>query len=187
MNRKRTIVFGITVLMVLALALGTVSAANVHLKGGKHAEPSFYDGGLTLTASGDLAGLGNEDLVINLEADGDVTATCTNRGGHQAPGQNPAPVTVGGHQDVAASEIKNGNLSFNVTTEVPADPWFILGAPDCPNGNWTEEITDVAFNNATITVEQPLGDTVLTVVCTFTPPTEDDGVPKQNVECFVVP
>jgi hypothetical protein len=44
--------------------------SNVHLKGGANAEPRFVDNGLTLTASGDLSGLGEEDIVVNLSAIG---------------------------------------------------------------------------------------------------------------------
>ena len=51
-----------------------------------------------------------------------------------------------------ATEVKNGNTPFNVTTEEPETP--IPGAPDCPNPNWTEEITDLDFTSATISVYQ---------------------------------
>jgi hypothetical protein len=61
-------------------------------------------------------------------------------------------VTVTGSQSLPASEIKNGNLAFNVTTDPPAQP-----TPEqagCPSANWTAEITDLAFTSATITVVQ---------------------------------
>jgi hypothetical protein len=159
-----------------------VSAANVHLKGGKNAEPAFYDYGLTLEGSGALAGLGNGDVLITIEAMADVTSTCTNQGGNAAPGQNPAPITVEGSVSIPEEEIKNGNTPFTVETEAP--PVEIPGAPDCPNPNWTETIDDLAFTDAIITVEQPEGTTVLTVSCTFDPPTADGSVPKGTVECW---
>ena len=169
---------------VLALTLGitvTTSAQNVHLKGGANAEPNFVDKGLTLNAAGSLAGLGNEDLLVTLSATAAATSTCTNQGGNQAPGQNPAEVTVSGSQSIPDSEIKNGNTAFNVTTEAPVSP--IPGAPGCPNANWTQTITDLAFTSATITVEQPAGNVVLIVECTFSEPTTNGAVPSRNVTC----
>jgi hypothetical protein len=159
----------------------TTFGQSVHLKGGANAEPTFLDQGLTLNATGSLAGLGNDDVVVTLTATADVTATCTNQGGNQAPGQNPAPVTVSGSQSIPADEIKNGNTPFNVTTIAPVSP--IPGAPDCPNPNWSEQITDLAFTSATITVEQPAGNLVLTVTCTFSEPTSNGAVSRADVTC----
>lgn len=169
-----------TMLLAIFFAIG-VNAANVHLKGGKNAEPAFYDGGLYLQASGALSGLGNGDVLITLTAQANVTSTCTNLGGNSAPGQNPAPLTVTGSLAIPEDEVKNGTTPFNVQTQAP-DP-SIPGAPDCPNSNWTETIDDLAFTSATITVEQPQGTTVLTVQCTFDQPTSDGNVNKNTVTC----
>ncbi len=111
----------------------------------------------------------------------DVTSTCTNQGGNEAPGQNPAPITVSGSQAIPESEIKNGTTPFGVETIAP--PTIIVGAPDCPNTNWTEAITDLRFTSATIVVEQPVGTTVLTVTCSIAPPTSNGSVPGGSVSC----
>ncbi len=173
----------ISVAVSLSVFLATITAfaSSVHLKGGANAQPAFTDLGVALEAAGALAGLGNGDVLITLTAQADVTSTCTNQGGNEAPGQNPAPITVSGSQAIPVGEIKNGTTPFDVTTVAPVT--IIPGAPDCPNTNWTEKITDLSFTSAVITVEQPVGTLVLTVSCTFVPATSNGAVPRATVSC----
>ncbi len=184
------LILGITLLFAMAACSNSsleqvdgnlTVQSSVHLKGGKNAEPAFTDNGLTLTASGELSGLGNGDVLVTMTAEADVTSTCTNQGGNQAPGQNPAPITVEGSLAIPEEEVKNGNTPFEVITLEPET--IIPGAPDCPNTNWTEEIDDLAFTSAIITVEQPTGTTVLTVECTIDPPSADGSISKGDVTC----
>jgi hypothetical protein len=178
---RRTLLIAVAVTAVIMLGANAAMATSVHLKGGRNAEPAFTDNILTLAASGELSGLGNGDVLVTLSARADVNATCTNQGQNQAPGQNPAPITVSGTQAIPQSETKNGNTPFSVETTAPVTP--IAGAPDCPNPNWTENIVDLSFTSATITVEQPPGTVVLTVTCQFGSPTANGSVPGSNVTC----
>jgi hypothetical protein len=130
-----------------------VPASSVHLKGGANAKPTFDDLGLTLNSSGALSGLGSGDVLVILNATANPTANCCTPGSPcKVPGQNPAAVNVRGSESIPASEIKNGNVSFNVTTSPPDQP--TAAEAGCPNNNWTADITDLDFTSATITVRQ---------------------------------
>lgn len=135
--------------VVAAVAATSVAlAANVHFKDG----PVFTDEGTTLSASGALAGLGNKDVTITLTAVGTASdITCTNKGGKVAPGQNKPKVTTLGQQSIPVTEIKNGNVSFDLET---AEPFVTAKQAGCPNNNWTATVNDVEFTSATITVVQ---------------------------------
>lgn len=172
-----------TAMAVLTLTVGLASAASVNLS---RSRATFTDKGLTLSANGKLTGLGNGDLVVEVIATGNPSATCTNPGGSTEPaGQNPAEVTTKGALAIPEGSIKNGTLTFTVETARPVTP--IPGAPQCPNSNWREDITNIAFTSATINVYQPVvinadktfsiptgAVPVLTARCTFDPATADD-------------
>lgn len=175
----------ISAFALLAVALLVAQGAlgsSIHLKGGAKAKPAYRDNGLTLTGSASLAGLGNADVSIVITAVGKPRATCTNpSGANQPPGQNPAPVTLTGATSIPASAIKNGELTFSVTTQGPVSP--IPGAPDCPNRLWTETIVDVAFTSATIVVTQ--GAETFTINAWFNPATANGAVPSKTVSFTV--
>ena len=150
----------------------------------------FTDNGLTLTTKASYAGLGNFTTEQRVDATGNPTASCTNPAGQtQPPGQNPAQANVTGATTIPASNIKNGNVTISTDTNPPVTP--IPGAPECPNPQWTENITDMAFTSAKITVSQDANgnnvfepnEVVLTVNCTFSPPTSNGQVPSSGFTC----
>ena len=185
---KRFAVLGVAAIAVVGFFAQPALAASPHLKGNNPI--AFTDNGLTLTATVAYAGLGNFDTEQRLAATGSPTSTCTNpAGATQPPGQNPAEVDVTGATAVPASDIKNGNVTIATLTDAPVTP--IPGAPDCPNPQWTENITDVAFTSATIQLFQDANangvfedsELVLTVNCTFSPPTSNGSVPRSGFTC----
>ena len=184
--------FALVVILALAITglfAQQALAVSPHLKGRNPV--SFTDNGLTLTATVSYAGLGNFDTLQTLAARANPTADCVNpgTGEHRPPGQNPAEVEVTGSTAVPAGDIKNGNVTITTTTNPPTTP--VPNAPDCPNPNWTENITDMAFTSATIQLFQDSnadgmfepGELVLTVNCTFSPPTSNGPVPSSGFTC----
>lgn len=145
----------ITVIAAL-IAVPLAYAASVHFKGGK---PVFTDQGTTLRTCFSLAGLGNQDVTITVEAKGFATTTCTNKGGNAAPGQNKTPVSPTAQISIPSTQIKNGNLSVCLNTTPPPAPSATEAG--CPNANWTTTLNDVQFTTAKVTVVQG-GKVVLT-------------------------
>jgi hypothetical protein len=169
----------IALALITATLMTAALAANVHFK--QNRNPTLIDNGLSLTAAGSLAGLGEGDIAVTLSASGTITATCTNPSGqNQPPGQVPQPVTLSGSVAIPDEQFKNGNVGFSVTT-TPPDA-VIAGAPDCPNSHWTERITDIKFTSMTLTVQQG-GVTVLSTTCTTSAPTQNGPVSPSLVSC----
>ena len=108
---KRTSVLFI-IAACLTIGATAVYAANVHFKG----EPRITDEGMTLSFCGALAGLGNQDITIRVTVEGMASANCFNKGGNMAPGQNKVPVVSTVSRTISRREIKNGNVSFCVST-----------------------------------------------------------------------
>lgn len=163
----------LVVVSVAALALAGVAAAQTS---GAHFTqngfPVCTDTGTQLQCTAELAGLGNETVVADLTAPG-ATATnllCQNKGGNQAPGQNPAvPTTATGQQTIL--QPKNGRASIDVATAVPT---ISPKAAGCPNGNWTVIVGDVEFTSYTLTIKQG-GQLVVTCSGTFENAPSDNG------------
>ncbi len=146
-------------------------------------QPLVHHLGLRLSQHVKLAGLGNDDLVVRLQATGRPAAVCANPGGgNQAPRQNAADVSVdSGSSRSRRRRSKNGDVAFELTT---AGGPSTEGAPDSRNPRWTEIVTGVAFTCATLTVQQGGQEVGLArSTCTFGPPTSDGTVAAGTVSC----
>lgn len=158
MNMRRiAYVFAIpmTLLVSMVVAVPAAQAASPHFIGTPSCTKSVSTG---LTCSGKAAGLGNEPASVFLTADS-VTATyvCVNRGGNIAPGQPVVTQDVTGPTEVITPH--NGQITFSATLPPPTPP---SPATECPNGNWTVQLTSLTFNNVVMHIQQPEGVEILT-------------------------
>ena len=144
----RTQVGRFTVALIVSVTAAVAIAASVHYKKG----PFVADNGSPATANGSIAGLGNGNVIVTLSfPNATGTTICTNPGGNQAAGQNPAtPAATSGSQLV--TNVKNGTVSFSVTTDAPQNP--TPQAAGCPNGNWTAAFDNITFGAGTLTIQQ---------------------------------
>ena len=128
--------------IITTMAVVAIAAVNIK-------RTSFTDNGTTLTTCATLTGLGNQDVTISVSAQGIASTVCTNRGGNNPPGQQ-VPVSPLGTVTIPATEVKNGNVRFCVTTVAPMVTAEQAGCPS----PFTASVTDVQFTSATVTARQ---------------------------------
>lgn len=143
---KKKLLSILTVFLLTTLLSSPVSAGgNVKLSGVQFRLAS-------LVAEGFASGLGNTDVTVELNASGIPAVICTNKGGNQAPGQNPPKISASGEQFlVHANYTKNGRSPFEVETEEP-QPGLTPKQMGCPNNAWTAAVDFVFWTDATISV-----------------------------------
>jgi hypothetical protein len=139
--RRNIFVAVLVVAMTGALATAA-SAASVHFKKGGTPTCTITGTGTastSTTCTGEVAGLGNEDIDILVTVGGFAVYECQNQGGNTAPGQNKVlegPTTTPTH--ISSGEIKNGNLLFTTSPAGLSAAETVSGAAaGCPNPNWT--------------------------------------------------
>jgi hypothetical protein len=156
----RRILIGLTVLIVaVAMSATAALAASPHFKRGGTPTCSFSGTtSISVTCSGTLAGLGNDDLVLRLSVSGFAVYQCQNQGGNIAPGQNK--VLVGpatSDTAIPADAIKNGNLTFTTNPAVlSASPTVSSTVAGCPNSNWTGVNPTLTLTSITLDIFQPV-------------------------------
>jgi hypothetical protein len=142
MKRYLLLLLGVGAVAAFAFP-AAASAQSGHFVG----TPTCTDIGTQVQCSGKVAGLGGTTFTITVEADGIASVECTNPGGNVAPGQDTA-VNVSGSSGPLATP-RNGQFRFSLTS---ADPEPLPPTPTCPNNQWTPNIVDVTFGDATLTL-----------------------------------
>ena len=138
----------VTLLAAVVLTTQAV-AASLHFVGSPKA--SVVDDAVVV--SGKVAGLGNEDITVTVEVDGQVTVLCISPGGNQAPGQNKEPFSAVDSRTFVPSA-KNGQFTFTIAVDIADAIAEAVAQHDCPNRNWTKEVGDVSVDSVIVTVEQ---------------------------------
>jgi hypothetical protein len=139
---KRYLVIGVLALAALAFP-SAASAQSGHFVG----TPTCTDAGTTVQCSGKVAGLGGTTFTILVSAEGTASVTCTNPAGNVAPGQSFSTTVAGSSGPFPTP--RNGQARFTVSSNAPSAP-----PGSCPNPKWTATVTDVAFTDATITLQE---------------------------------
>jgi hypothetical protein len=154
----------VAVALMSAFAMTSAWAASPHFKRG--GEPvctvTTSANSASVSCTGKLAGLGNDDLLITVTVSGSAVYQCQNAGGNTAPGQNR--VLIGpavAPTFIDADAIKNGNLTFTTNPAVLTAPATVSGAAaGCPNPNWTGVNPTLTVTDISLVIEQPPGTVI---------------------------
>ncbi len=171
----RRISIVLAVLVAAALTATAAFGSSVHFKkGGTPTCTITGTGGTSISTSctGTVAGLGGENIKIELTTSGFAVYECQNNGGQTAAGQNKVltgpettPTLISGDQ------IKNGNLTFtasNADEPLEAADTVTGAKAGCPNPNWTGVNPQLTLTNITLKFFQPVGTLLFT--CTKSDP-----------------
>ena len=112
-------------------------------------------GALPVNATGIAQGIGSEVYNLRLTATGDPLVSCTNQGGNQAPGQNPAVTVLDDSAVGGDPSNRNGKYEFDVANAI--DPLAIVSATACPNDNWTARLDFIFWTEVWLELENSEG------------------------------
>jgi hypothetical protein len=171
MRLTTRVLIAVAAIAALAIFAVSASASSPHFKRGGTPKCTITGTATkTVTCTGVIAGLGNEDLLINTTVEGSAVYQCQNGGGNIAPGQNRVligPSTT--PTEIDSDAIKNGNLTFNTNPATLTAPATVSGAEaGCPNSNWTGVNPTLRLTKITLDIQQPVGTTIF--LCTASNP-----------------
>ena len=139
----------------LSASVGTeIESQSVELEAlaGDDYDQEDFPGFVPLVGSGVAVGLGNDDYVVEIVADGEAVFYCENRGGNFAPGVSLPFLGVGLDQLLGDAETRrNGRDAFAAELEEDA-----LNKPDpaevCQNRNWDVVLAYIDYQKADLTL-----------------------------------
>lgn len=111
------------------------------------------EGVVPIQASGFASGVGSDTHLVVFEASGLPLVTCTNQGGNEAPGQNPAVGTANLGDLEPTSNKKNGRFTFAVNND-DAIGDITLDPGACPNENWSASLDFIEWTDVVLTLEE---------------------------------
>jgi hypothetical protein len=158
----------VLVALTLCVIPLTLLAARPHYK--KGGQPVCTATGDTVTcSSGEVAGLGNFDIFVDMTFTASQGQVCHNPGNtNSVPGQNPATGTGGGSVSIPGSEVKNGSVTIppiSGTANIQASDAAGAG---CPNPQWTVTLEGpVTISGGQYIFQSPPGTTIPSLSFTF--------------------
>ncbi|AEG44631.1 hypothetical protein [Isoptericola variabilis] len=141
----RTVLAAVTAVLALLFLAGQASASN-HISpqnapSGTHLQTGSIGcstGGNSVSCTGfELAGVGNTDATVVLEARYTANIQCTNKGGKLVESHTHTAVD---RTEVTVTSAKNGRLAIPAQMSTAPSESQILAQADCPNPNWTPNV-----------------------------------------------
>src|SRR5215218_5922867 len=145
---RRIGIIAVLSLMALAIAAVPALAQNPHFGQGARAA-TFTDLGQQLQVTGTIVGLGQEPLIVTVEAQATADTFCFNPSDpeqtHPVPGQTLEDVTITGSTGEVLPD-RHGNFVITAGSLVTAVPTVTTEQAGCPSDKWTAAVGDVTFS-----------------------------------------